>query len=384
MHGSRSLTITLLLVSLVGACSSGDGTADAAAGDSSGEVFPSDEWAVLAPAEAGLDPAVLEDVAADAEAGGSNCLVVTRGGRLVDEWYWNATGPDTSQEVFSASKSFTSTMVGIAVDEGDLDVTDHASTWIPEWVGTPSESVTVEQLLSNTSGRHHDLGTDYGRMAAQAEDKTALAISLGQDAEPGTTWVYNNSAIQTLEQVMESATGEDLADFAEERLFAPLGMDDTDLARDRAGNPMTFMGIQSTCRDMARFGLMALRQGRGDGDQVVSADWMERATGHSSQELNAAYGWLWWLNRPGPVLGALTASGGAASPDGPGHLVDGAPEDMFFALGLGGQVIAIDPGSETVVVRLGPSVYPDGIRKFGTDDAARIATEAVTGEIPPN
>ncbi len=272
-------------------------------------------------------------------------------------------------------------MAGIASDDDMLDVHDKASKWIPRWVGTPSEDVTVEQLLNNTSGRYQDFSTDYGEMAAQAVDKTAYSINLDQQYEPGTTWVYNNAAIQTLEAVISGATGSDVAELAQKRLFQPLGMDDSSWGRDHAGNPMTFMGVQSTCRDMARFGLMALNKGDWNGEQVVSTDWMEESTGHSSQDLNAAYGWLWWLNRKGTVLGAEGASGGAASsgqtsPD-ESQMVSGAPEDMFFALGMGGQIVAIDPGTRTVVTRMGPSTYPPEVEKFTADDAARVATDAV-------
>lgn len=342
--------------------------------------FPGTEWRTVTAADAGMDQAVLDDVAAQAELGDSNCLVVTRDGRLVGEWYWNGTGPQSTQEVFSASKSFTSVLAGIASDDGDLQVSDSASEWIPEWTGTPSEAVTVEHLLNNTSGRFQDFDTDYVQMAALADDKTAFAIGLDQQSDPGTTWVYNNAAIQTLEAVIGGATGEDVADFAQQRLFDPLGMTDSGWARDRAGNPMTFMGVQSTCRDMARFGLLALNKGNWDGEQIVSEDWMDRSTGESSQDLNSAYGWLWWLNRPGTVLGAETAGGGDGG-DSPteSQLVTGAPEDMFFAQGLGGQVIAIDPGTRTVVARLGPSTYPPGTDRFTTEDVARVATEAVTG-----
>lgn len=344
----------------------------------SDDTFPGAEWQSVTAADAGMDQAVLDDVAAQAESGDSNCLVVTRGGRLVSEWYWNGTNPQSAQEVFSASKSFTSLLAGIASDEGDLDVREQASRWITEWLGTPSEEVTVEQLLNNTSGRHQTFESDYIQMAAQAADKTAFSIGLDQQSEPGATWVYNNAAIQTLEAVMSGATGEDLAEFAQVRLFDPLGMTDSGWARDRAGNPMTFMGVQSTCRDMARFGLLALNKGNWNGQQIVSRDWMEHSTGESSQDLNSAYGWLWWLNRPGTVLEADTAGADAESSDG-SQLVGGAPEDMFFALGLGGQVIAVDPGTRTVVTRLGPSTYPPDTDKFTTEEATRVATEAVTG-----
>ncbi len=340
--------------------------------------FPGQEWETIDAAAAGMDRDALDAIAAEAEAGLSNCLVVTRGGKLVDEWYWQDTGPDSAQEVYSASKSYTSVLIGMAVDEGALSVDDKASEWIPEWKGTPSEDITVEQLLNNTSGRFQDFQTDYVEMAARAADKTEFSIGLDQQHDPGTVWVYNNAAIQTLEQVFSAATDQDVADFAAEQLFDPLGMQDSAINRDQAGNPLTFMGVQSTCRDMARFGLMALRQGNWDGQQIVSEDWMARSTGSSSQELNDAYGWLWWLNRPGTLVNPAAATGGGGTEE---QLVPGAPADMFFASGLGGQVIAIDPATETVVVRLGPATYPAGTEKFERDDISRVATEAVVADM---
>lgn len=403
--GGRVKTFLTVAVSALGlaACSGGDADAtaadraDAAPAEESGEIgetnedgtaqnaegadtaaWPGDTWTTIDAVAAGLDPTVLEGIAAEAEAGLSNCLVVTRGGKLVDEWYWQGTRPDSAQEVWSASKSFTSVLMGMASDDGALSVHDRASEWIPEWEGTDSEEITVEQLLNNTSGRFQDYQSDYVEMAAKAADKTAFAIGLDQEFEPGSRWVYNNAAIQTLEQVFSGATGEDLADVAEDRLFAPLGMDDTDLLRDDAGNPMTFMGIRSTCRDMARFGLMALRNGEWNGEQVVSEDWMERSTGGPSQDLNPGYGWLWWLNNRGRVVDP-SADPAADTAQAEEQIVPGAPEDMFFASGLGGQMVVVDPGSETVLVRLGPPVYPQGTDQFRRHDAGRVVTEAVAG-----
>lgn len=345
------------------------------------DAVPGDEWETVSAEDAGLDPEVLDEVAEQAEAADSFCLAVTRDGRLVDEWYWDGTGPDDPHEAFSVSKSFTSTLVGLAADDGLLDVQDPATTWIPEWIGTPSEGITVEHLLNNTSGRHQDLFTDYVEMAAESPDKTGFSIALGQDAPPGETWVYNNAAIQTLDRVLEGATGQEPAEFAEQRLFTPLGMADTSINRDASGNTLTFMGVQSTCRDLARFGTMMLRDGRWGDQQVLSEQWVEDATGDSSQAHNAAYGWLWWLNRPGPILGAVQAAGGRGV-EPRDRLVPGAPEDMFFAQGFGGQVIAVDPGSGTVVTRMGPSgEIGDALDEpgFGAKQAAVVATDGVLG-----
>jgi CubicO group peptidase (beta-lactamase class C family) len=368
------------------ACSSGSSDGDepdgsAPAGDAAPEttaaadvVYPGDDWATADPADEGLDPATLDVLAAEAEGLGSNCYLVSRRGRIVGEWYWNGTDETSAQEVFSATKSYGSTLVGIAQDDGDLSIDDPASDYITAWQDTPSESVTVRNLLSNDSGRFWSLGSDYGELIT-APDRDAYAVGLDQAADPGTTWAYNNAAIQTLDVVLREATGVDAADFAAERLFEPIGMDDTEMTRDNSGNPLIFMGLQSTCRDMARFGYLFLRDGSWDGEQIVSPEWVADAVGDSSQDLNAAYGFLWWLNRRGAVLDpsrATTAGEGGDQADG--QMAPGAPEDMYWALGLGGQVISVDPGSETVVVRLAPS---GGAGGFGPTQAAKVVTEAL-------
>jgi CubicO group peptidase (beta-lactamase class C family) len=359
-----------------GSSSSDDGgSGGQASGDAEQQaIYPADEWSRVEPAVAGFDPVALFDIAAEAEQARSNCLLVVRHGQLVAEWYWNGTEVTTSQEVFSATKSYTSTLVGMAQADGDLDIADPASEHIPEWAGTDSAEVTVEDLISNDSGRLWDIAVDYRDLVA-APDRTGFAVGLSQEAPPGSTWAYNNAAIQTLDAVLESATGEEPADYAQERLLEPVGMAHSEMTRDRAGNTNMFFGLQSTCQDMARFGYLFLRQGNWDGEQVVAEDWVEAATGQPSQELNAAYGYLWWLNRRGPIASPLQPTTGQPGGDvADGQLVPGAPEDMYWAVGLGGQVIQIDPGSDTVVVRLGPG---DRSVDYGAPNTARVVTEAL-------
>lgn len=324
--------------------------------------YPGEDWERADAAAAGFDPAALDRLAARADAAGSSCTVVTRDGVVVDERSWDGADTSTVRQAWSVTKSLTSLLVGIAQDEGSLAVTDRASAYIPEWQGTPSEEVTIEDLLSNVSGRHWDAGTDYGRMAIAEPDKTAFAIGLGQDAPPGEVWAYNNSGVQTLSAVLEAATGEDPADYARTRVFDPVGMGSSSLSKDPSGGTMTFAGLRSTCLDLARFGYLALRDGTWAGDQVVPADYVRRATRASSQELNAAYGWLWWNNHPGPVTTPLIATAGRSEPGtAEGPLLPGAPEDVFWALGFQNQIVAVVPSEGIVAVRMGPAP-PAGTR----------------------
>lgn len=381
-HRCTRATLFAALIALAVACSTGssaDGDRDGDSGDRATDVdggaatYPGESWPRLAPSEAGFDPGVLDDLAAEAAAEGSNCLLVARDGHLVAEWYWNGTDATTSQEVFSVTKSVTSTLVGIAQDAGLLDVRESAARHVPEWAGTPAEDVTVENLLSNDSGRHWDLATDYQALVT-ADDRTTFAVGLDQAAPPGTTWAYNNSAIQVLDAVLAGATGDDPAAYAQQHLFAPLGMAHTEMTHDPAGNTTTFFGLRSTCRDLARFGHLFLRDGTWDGAQVVSASWVDAATGRPSQSLNAGYGYLWWINRPGPLAGPLHITSDQSPAAAEGQMAPGAPQDMFWARGLGGQVVQVDPGSETVVVRLGGG---DRGASYDHTDTARVVTDAL-------
>ena len=343
---------------------------------------PGAAWQKVAPASVGLDPAKLGQIAAQARAGNSNCLVVVRDGKLAGEWYFRGTGPNTAQDVFSATKSVASTLVGIAQDDGDLRIGDSASRWIPQWRNTRSQVVTVRDLLSMDSGREWSPLTDYVRLLA-APDRTAFAIGLGQAAAPGTVWAYNNSAVQTLDRVLARATGQAVTVFAARRLLRPLGMTHTALATDDAGNAQLFEGMRSTCRDMARFGVLMLNHGRWGGRQIVSSAWVARATGPPSTRLNAGYGYLWWLNHEGVIPSVTTATSLKAVENATaserGRLVPGAPDSIYWALGLGNQVVQIDPGTKTVVVRLGTAVPIPIPPTFGPGEASTVVTEAVKG-----
>jgi CubicO group peptidase (beta-lactamase class C family) len=375
----RRIAPLLVSVALLAACSDGGGTGAQEPGSppvpaSLSAAVADHGWEPVDPAEVGLDAAVLEDIATLAEADGARCLVVAKDGRLAGEWSWAEAGSTEAQEVFSVTKSITSTVTGIAIEEGHLALDDPASTWIEEWRGTPSEGVTVRNLLANDSGRFWSFSTDYSQLP-RAEDATEFAVGLDQADPPGTTWEYNNAAIQTLEQVLSEATGEGLDELVADRLLEPLGMDDSRLATDRSGNGLAFMGLQSTCRDLARFGLMVLDGGRWGDEQVVPEAWLEEATA-PSQDLSPVYGYLWWLNVPGPVTDEATRPSEDAGERPEAQMVDGAPDDLIWALGLGDQIVQIHRPTATVVVRLGPSRLSGD---FDIHQTARVVTEAILG-----
>lgn len=323
-----------------------------------------------------FDEAALEALAGSLHADGANCVVVEHAGTVVGSWYWDGFAPDQVQEGFSTTKSVAATLVGIAADRGLLALDDPASRWVTEWLGTPSEAVTVRQLLSNTSGRYHDLFTDYAQFAFLESDKSAFAVGLSQQTEPGSEWVYNNAAVQVLETVLERATGVSVAQFAEEALFGPLGASSR-LTTDAAGNAGLFAGMQTNCDDLAALARLYLDGGSAGGAQVVSADFVAQATAPSSA-LNAGYGLLWWLNRPGTVVG------GSGAPE-PGPLLAGVPEDAFWASGACGQVAIAVPSLDVVasVMRPADPSDPGALLSCGGDGTDEALGAGVVASILP-
>jgi CubicO group peptidase (beta-lactamase class C family) len=322
-------------------------------GSSTGEdpepewVYPDPDWATEPPEDHGMDPEALALTSEIAAAYDTSCLVVTRHGVIVHEWYdegWDAT---RKTEIFSVTKSVTSTLVGIAQDEGLLHVNDFAADYIAPWAGTASAGVTIGNLLRMDSGRYWEFLNDYVQLDTIATDKSDFAVDLSQQHPPGTWWEYNNAAVQTLEPVLREAVGGDVAEWAQGALLDPIGMDAT-FGRDLAGNTIMYAHMQGGCRAMARLGYLYLRGGQwAGGTQVVSESWVQAAT-MPGTELNSAYGMLWWLNRPGHYVKPSTPE----RKEGDGPIIPEAPIGIFTAQGVRAQLVAVDPEHEIVFTRL--------------------------------
>jgi CubicO group peptidase (beta-lactamase class C family) len=342
-----------------GSGSSGDTSDTSDTSDTGDEfIYPEPDWMPGDPADHGFDPAGLAAMAMVAEESDSNCLVVTQGGVLLGEWYWNDYGPDEDQgNVYSVTKSVTSALVGIAVEQGMLDI--EAPVGFPEWAGTDSEAIKLRNLISNDSGRDWSFDKDYLALGL-APDQTQYAIDLGHQHPIGTWWEYNNAAIQTVERALSSAVGPVDA-YAQAQLFGKIHMTAT-MGHDGDGNTLTYQGVSASCRDLARFGYLYLRGGRwAGGVQVVPADWIAESIVPSTP-LNDAYGFMWWLNRPGHWILPSTP----LRDEGDGKLVSDAPDEMFAAMGAFGQLIVVDPTTDSVWVRLGPTDLGDaaGVAKM--------------------
>ena len=243
----------------------------AASNEAANAIYPAADWSVANPTELGFDAAKLEEIAAESVPE-TECLLVARHGEIVGEWYFNGRTPEQTGGAMSVTQAYSATLVGIAEQEGFLDLDDKVSKYIPEWVGTPSEGVTIRNILSHNSGRTstNSIGnTELHQALISSENPGELAIGLDQEHEPGEVWSQNLPAIELLNPILKAATGQDPADYAQAKLFTPIGATNTSMGKN--GNGVTWMHafLQTTCRDAARFGYLYLRNGNWDGTQVV-------------------------------------------------------------------------------------------------------------------
>lgn len=307
-------------------------------------------WPVGDPAAHGFDAAALENAAQALWEYETANLLVVHAGEIVLERYWLESDADTSLPVFSVTKSFASTLVGVAEQQGLLDREDRAADFIPDWIGTDSETLTVRHLMAGDSGRYWDFAGDYPGSLGGGEppaDLTEYALARGQQFAPGTTWQYNQMAIQCLDRVLSGAAGVPTEQFAREQLFERLGMRGTLATTDEVGQMTLAYGMRSTARDLARFGLLYLQNGRWGDEQILSEDFARAAT-HPASGVNDNYGFLFWLNADGNWYEPVTLVYHET-----GKVYPSAPSDVFVASGFGGQLVLVSPSEDLIIVRQG-------------------------------
>jgi CubicO group peptidase (beta-lactamase class C family) len=301
------------------------------------------DWETRTPKDAAMDAAALDDAVKYAAEHNSTGLVIVRGGRLVTEQYWQKWTAETAQPIFSSSKSVTATLVGMAIEEGKMKgVEQSASAFVPQWKGTPKEAITLRHMLAMTSG------IKVGAVRAVAEiDAFAETADFPLEHKPGAHWAYNTPVYRMLLRMLETATGENINQYTR-RKFAPLQLQNSSWDCGPAPNNQTNCSwYRSSLRDMSKFGLLILRNGKWEDRQLISAKFVKEAT-NTSQKLNEAYGYLWWLNgKP-----SFKLAGGRA---GQGMLWPDCPPDAFGALGAQDKKIYVVPSLDLVVARHGPA-----------------------------
>lgn len=288
--------------------------------------WPGDDWETASPASQGMDADVLESARAWLESHNSKSGMVIRHGRVVAEWYFAGADRQSKFAAYSTSKSLSSMATGLAIADGKLGLDHTVGQYLPEASPEKKRAVTVKQLLSMTSGVHNDAGI------GQREDLFSYALKTApMDHEPGAKWDYNNTGLALLSPVFHKATGKQIDEYLNDRVFRPIGIKADDLTWDRReGLALPYSGCHTTARSLGRIGLLVLNKGQWVDKQIVPAQWLADSIA-PSQDLNKSYGYLWWNNTTGKW--------------------SGVPKDAYAALGRWDNNIFVVPSMDLIVIR---------------------------------
>ncbi|HEY3755530.1 MAG TPA: serine hydrolase [Opitutaceae bacterium] len=264
-----------------------------------------------------------------------NSLMLVRHGRVVAEGWWS---PYQSQDVhilYSITKSFVSTAVGFAVQEGRLSVDDRVESFFPD-LGPAHPALQlgnmrVRDLLRMSTGHQVD---SIGQLRAGGIEWTRTFLGLDVPFKPGTHFLYDSGGAYMLGAIIQRVTGQTVEAYLEPRLFEPLAIRQHPWGLSAEGVDLCDGGLSLRTEDLAKFGQLYLQRGRWDGKQLLSAAWVDAAT--SLQTSNGSdpagnwdqgYGYLFWMNK------------------GPGYRADGSLGQFCFVMPKADAVLAVTSGT---------------------------------------
>jgi CubicO group peptidase (beta-lactamase class C family) len=280
--------------------------------------LPGDDWKVSTPAEQGLDPMLVAEFYLEG-TGLSTLfgLLVIKNGHLIAERYYNEGAVDQLSARQSVTKSYTSALVGLALDQGYLTSVDQKMMeFFPELADQVTDprkhEVTIRDLLQMRAGYPDDeLNRQYLDSLFFSDDWHWFRHITGFPllSDPGTEFRYSNLTSHLLAIIVARATGSDLEPYAQKHLFSPIDSKVGAWSRDADGYNFGCFEISVTARDMAKFGSLYLNDGLYDGKRVLSADWVNESLQPYSERISRTgelpsrlgryfsdigYGYQWW------------------------------------------------------------------------------------------
>ncbi len=330
----------------------------AACASAAGAVFPGKAWEEATPASQGLDPARLaaavDSLKAHSGTDGVDQLVIVRNGYLV----WHGDRIDARHGVWSMTKSFTSTVLGLLVDDGRCTLDTRACEYLPD-MAAQYPDLTLRHFTTMTSG-YRAVGDEPRGGYKHGPSPTSFTPGPPLFAPPGSHYAYWDSAMNQFANVLTRIAGEPIEDLLRRRIAEPIGMDPAawawghfgaaDGLRVNGGSGNYNRHVSISAREVARFGLLFLNRGRWNDAQLLSASWVEQATavqvpadlplGHPESGIDGrgVYGFNLWIN-------GLLAEGGRKWP--------GAPPGTYAASGSNNNDLFVIPEWNMVIARLG-------------------------------
>jgi CubicO group peptidase (beta-lactamase class C family) len=311
---SRSTRRTVLKSLALGtaACALGDaasGPAMPASRSSRGHKLPrANPEAVGVPSAAVL--AFVDAV--EQKVGGLHSFMLLRHGQVAAEAWWAPYAPQLPHMLFSLSKSFTSTAVGLAVSEGHLTVDAPVLSFFPGDAPAKADpnltAMRVRHLLTMSTG--HDKDATGPTTSAPDGNWVKAFLALPVEHEPGTKFVYNSAATYMLSAIVQKQTGMTVLDYLRPRLFDPLGIEGETWEKCPRGIDKGGWGLSVKTEDIARFGQLYLHQGQWKGRQLVPEGWVQEAShkqidngAGDTSDWSQGYGYQFWRCRHGAFRG---------------------------------------------------------------------------------
>ncbi len=322
-------------------------------------VFPDKDWEEATPESQGVDSTKLADAVeylkANAGDDGVRELVIVKNGRLI----WKGDNIDKVHGVWSCTKSFTSTCLGLLIEDGKCALDTRAATLVPE-LAEHYPDITLRHFTTMTSG-YRAVGDDIATGSSHGQSRTPFKPDSTPLFTPaGSQYAYWDSAMNEFALALTRSAGEPLETLFQRRIVDPIGMnaknwDWGDWEKDgrlvlNSGSGNNDKQMHISAREMARLGHLFLNEGNWNGRQLISADWVRQATTvhvpatvplaqpKSKIDGRGCYGFNWWVN-------GLKADGKRLWP--------GAPESTFAAMGHNNNKLFVIPEWRMVIVRLG-------------------------------
>ena len=291
------------------------------------------DWEFDVPENHGVDSALLDNFYNAIGDTNINSVVIAKNGVIIDEYYKDDYDENSVFSLRSCTKSFSGALIGIALEQGLLSSVDvKLSEFFPQLAEADYENkqeITVEHMLTHTSGIawYEWAGGTMFMEFTRSDNWVDFVLSQPMATKPGDVFNYTTGGSHMLAAVLQQATGKTAAEFGQEYLFDPLGMDSVQWRTDPQGITDGGNGVSMTSRDAAKFGQLYLNGGKWGDKQIIPKEWVEMSveTQAAGSPGTGEYGYSWWLKSFGGY-------------------------DAYYAMGHGGQYIFVVPELELVTV----------------------------------
>jgi CubicO group peptidase (beta-lactamase class C family) len=335
------LTVVFFPILLFVSCKKDDSNPNPIPPANSSLYFPpasGSEWQTTTTTSLGWNEILINDLYTYLQSKNTKAFIILKNGKIVAEKYFGSFTVDSNWYWASAGKTMTAMLVGIAQQEGLININNKSSQYLGTgWTSLPiakEDLITVRHQLTMTTGLDD---------AVTPDNDCTTPPCLVYKSDAGTRWAYHNAPYTMLDKVVENATGTTYNNYFQQKIRNVTGMNGIWI---KTGYNNVYY---STPRSMARFGMLLLNKGKWDQTNILSDTSYFNTQVNTSQNFNPSYGYLTWLNGKSSYM--LPGLQFVFS----GMLVPNAPPDLFSALGKNDQKIYVVPSQKIVVIRMGDS-----------------------------